>query len=130
MFAQLGARGASIMFSSGDDGVGGGECLTNDGTNRVQFQPNFPASCKLSSPCRRLACLNCCLLETSVANDDSYFAGPFVTTVGGTIRTNPEVAVDFSGGGFSNYFAQPSYQSTAVSTFLAGLGDQFQGLFK
>jgi tripeptidyl-peptidase I len=53
-----------------------------------------------------------------------------VTTVGGTIRTNPEVAVSFSGGGFSNYFAQPSYQSEAVSTFLSGLGNQFQGLFK
>ena len=48
-FAQLGARGASIMFSSGDDGVGGGDCMTNDGTNRTQFQPAFPASCAYSS---------------------------------------------------------------------------------
>ena len=53
-----------------------------------------------------------------------------MTTVGGTVRVDPEVAVDFSGGGFSNYFAQPSYQSEAVSTFLAGLGNQFSGLFK
>lgn len=44
-FAQLGARGASIMFSSGDDGVGGGDCLSNDGTNTTKFLPNFPASC-------------------------------------------------------------------------------------
>ena len=45
LFAQLGARGSSIMFSSGDDGVGEGNCLTNDGTNTKRFQPNFPASC-------------------------------------------------------------------------------------
>ncbi|KAH9893535.1 peptidase S8/S53 domain-containing protein [Cubamyces lactineus] len=99
LFAQLGARGSSIMFSSGDDGVGGGDCLTNDGTNTKRFQPNFPASC------------------------------PFVTTVGGTIHINPEVAVAFSGGGFSNYFAQPSYQATAVSTFLQKLGHTNAGLF-
>ena len=45
LFAQLGARGSSIMFSSGDDGVGGGNCVTNDGKNTKRFQPNFPASC-------------------------------------------------------------------------------------
>ena len=42
LFAQLGARGSSIMFSSGDDGVGGGDCLSNDGTNTKKFIPNFP----------------------------------------------------------------------------------------
>ncbi|KAI0796218.1 peptidase S8/S53 domain-containing protein [Abortiporus biennis] len=99
LFAQLGVRGSSIMFSSGDDGVGAGDCLTNDGKNTKHFQPNFPASC------------------------------PFVTTVGGTIRVNPEVAVSFSGGGFSNYFARPSYQSTAVSTFLTKLGTTNAGQF-
>ena len=45
LFAQLGARGSSIMFSSGDDGVGAGNCATNDGKNTKRFQPNFPASC-------------------------------------------------------------------------------------
>ena len=45
---------------------------------------------------------------------------PFVTTVGGTTSVSPERAVDFSGGGFSNYFAQPSYQSTAVKNWIAG----------
>ncbi|KAK7033671.1 hypothetical protein VNI00_012671 [Paramarasmius palmivorus] len=99
LFMQLGARGRSILFSSGDFGVGGGDCLTNDGTNTVQFQPAFPASC------------------------------PFVTAVGGTTRVNPEVAVSFSGGGFSNYFAQPSYQSTAVNGFLGALGATNSGLF-
>ncbi|KAF7309456.1 Subtilisin-like protein [Mycena indigotica] len=99
LFAQLGARGASIMFSSGDEGVGAGSCRTNDGTNKVLFQPAFPASC------------------------------PFVTAVGGTTRVNPEVGISFSGGGFSRYFSQPSYQTTAVSTFLTGLGTKFAGLY-
>ncbi|KIK61996.1 hypothetical protein GYMLUDRAFT_42425 [Collybiopsis luxurians FD-317 M1] len=100
-FATLGARGATLMFSSGDAGVGGGNCETNDGTNRVQFQPAFPASC------------------------------PFVTAVGGTTGISPEVAVtDFpSGGGFSNLFARPSYQATAVSTFLTANGNKNAGLF-
>lgn len=43
-FAQLGARGTTVLFSSGDFGVGGGDCRTNDGTNKVLFQPAFPAS--------------------------------------------------------------------------------------
>lgn len=60
----------------------------------------------------------------------SAFAGPFVTTVGGTTQVNPEVAVDFSGGGFSNVFAQPSYQTAAVASFLKGFGTQDKGLFK
>jgi tripeptidyl-peptidase-1 len=40
-----------------------------------------------------------------------------VTAVGGTYKV-PEVAISFSGGGFSNYFAQPSYQSAAVANYL------------
>jgi hypothetical protein len=50
MFAQLGARGSSIMFSSGDFGVGAADCKTNDGTNRTVFQPSFPASCECLVP--------------------------------------------------------------------------------
>jgi tripeptidyl-peptidase-1 len=42
-FALLGLRGVSVLFASGDDGVGKGGCVTNDGS--VQFIPHFPASC-------------------------------------------------------------------------------------
>ncbi|KAJ3789832.1 peptidase S8/S53 domain-containing protein [Lentinula aff. detonsa] len=101
LFATLGARGASVMFSSGDAGVGGGSCLTNDGTNKVIFQPAFPASC------------------------------PFVTAVGATTGIAPEVAVNEfpSGGGFSRLFPQPSYQTSAVSAYLAKIGSTNAGLF-
>lgn len=48
LYAQLGVRGSSVLFSSGDYGVGGGDCKTNDGKNVTLFQPIFPASCKPS----------------------------------------------------------------------------------
>lgn len=44
MFAQLGTRGVSILFSSGDTGVGSA-CQTNDGKNTTRFLPIFPAAC-------------------------------------------------------------------------------------
>ncbi|KAI9443995.1 tripeptidyl peptidase A [Lactarius indigo] len=105
-FAQLGARGVSLLFSSGDGGVGDGDpdpatqtCFTNDGKNQTKFIPGFPASC------------------------------PFVTAVGGTVHI-PEVAVDFSGGGFSNYFTRPIWQEVAVGKFLASLPKgTYAGLF-
>ena len=45
LFAQLGARGASVILASGDDAVGREDCRVNDGSGRVQFLPTFPASC-------------------------------------------------------------------------------------
>ena len=44
LFAQLGARGVSVIFASGDTGVGSA-CETNDGKNTTRFLPIFPASC-------------------------------------------------------------------------------------
>ncbi|KAK0107192.1 polynucleotide 3'-phosphatase [Cadophora gregata] len=44
MFAQLGARGKTVVFASGDSGVGS-FCLTNDGSNRTTFNSQFPSSC-------------------------------------------------------------------------------------
>ncbi|GAB7356686.1 hypothetical protein MBLNU459_g7397t1 [Dothideomycetes sp. NU459] len=44
MFGQLGARGVSILFSSGDTGVASA-CQTNDGKNTTRFLPIFPAAC-------------------------------------------------------------------------------------
>ncbi|OOF91438.1 hypothetical protein ASPCADRAFT_155183 [Aspergillus carbonarius ITEM 5010] len=98
LYAQLGSRGVSVLVSSGDSGVGAA-CMTNDGTNRSHFPPQFPASC------------------------------PWVTSVGATSKTTPEEAVYFSSGGFSDYWARPSYQDTAVKSYLASLGSKFSGLF-
>ena len=98
LFAQLGARGVSVVFSSGDTGVGSA-CQTNDGKNITRFLPTFPASC------------------------------PFVTSVGGTTRIEPEEAAFFSSGGFSDRFPRPAYQDEAVTRYLGILGDQWKGLY-
>lgn len=48
-----------------------------------------------------------------------HFRNHSVTSVGGTHSLAPELAAPFSSGGFSNLFPQPSYQSAAVSAYLA-----------
>lgn len=98
MIGQLGTRGVSVLFSSGDTGVGSA-CQTNDGQNTTRFNPIFPASC------------------------------PYVTSVGGTSRVDPEEAISFSSGGFSEIWNRPAYQDTAVSSYLSKLGDQWKGLY-
>ena len=105
-FAQLGARGVTVLVASGDYGVGhSGPCVSNDGANSPRFLPSFPSSC------------------------------PYVTTIGATRDLLPEiVAVDgkndfVTGGGFSNYFSRPSYQDQAVSSYVKGLGNTYEGLY-
>ncbi|RPD69202.1 family S53 protease [Lentinus tigrinus ALCF2SS1-7] len=97
-YAQLGARGTSVLFASGDTGVYGFEF---EGTcNTTVFEPTFPSGC------------------------------PFLTSVGGTTGFDgPEVAADFSSGGFSNIFPQPDYQRTAVQNYLNTIGTLNAGLF-
>ncbi|KAH9920683.1 peptidase S8/S53 domain-containing protein [Fomitopsis serialis] len=93
-YAQLGARGVSILFATGDGGVSGtqsSECTT--------FVVPFPDGC------------------------------PYMTNVGSTTGYAPEIGAYFSAGGFSNYWARPSYQADAVDAYLAGLGDTYAGLY-
>lgn len=54
---------------------------------------------------------------------------PFLTSVGATTGISPEVAASFSAGGFSNVFSRPSFQSSAVSTYLTALGSTNSGRF-
>eukprot|EP01038_Epipyxis_sp_PR26KG_P009117 gene9117-12298_t len=80
-FIEAGLRGITIIFASGDSGVGSafGSCTT--------FTPQFPSD------------------------------SPYVTAVGATTNFSPEVAAGLSSGGFSNRWAQPSWQANAVSTY-------------
>ncbi|EAW13455.1 S53 family peptidase [Aspergillus clavatus NRRL 1] len=98
LYAQLGSRGVSVIFSSGDSGVGAA-CQTNDGHNTTHFPPQFPAAC------------------------------PWVTSVGGTTNTQPEEAVYFSSGGFSDLWPRPGYQEVAVRGYLKKLGGTYRGLY-
>lgn len=95
---KLGLQGVSLVFASGDAGVGSSEgCIEPEvAGGGLIFAPNFPSSC------------------------------PFVTSVGGTVLppganvlTDSETAVTRfpSGGGFSNVFAIPSYQTSFVSNY-------------
>ncbi|KAL8191487.1 UNVERIFIED_CONTAM: polynucleotide 3'-phosphatase [Gekko kuhli] len=89
-FMKAAARGISILFASGDSGAG---CRKVSGGKHV-FRPSFPAS------------------------------SPYVTTVGGTSFQHPflvsaEVVDYISGGGFSNVFPMPGYQTAAVKQFLS-----------
>ena len=103
LLAQLGARGVSVFFGSGDEGIGlNGDCVSNDSKNTTMFLPQYPSSC------------------------------PYVTSVGATHHFEPEVAsLSFSsGGGFSNYFPRPTYQDQAVSTYLKKyIGSDYAGLY-
>lgn len=107
-FAQLGARGVTLFFSSGDGGVGDdGLCYSNADNTTYQFLPNFPADC------------------------------PYVTVVGATAGYPESAAwrrvssggIFTSGAGFSNYFDQPKYQAEAVSSYVAGLDGLYDGLY-
>ena len=44
-YAQLGARGTSILFSSGDGGVSGSQA--SDACDGSEFIPTFPSGCPL-----------------------------------------------------------------------------------
>ncbi|KAI9455777.1 subtilisin-like protein [Lactarius psammicola] len=105
LFAQLGARGVSILFASGDHGVGEGDCMVKDSSGEIytEFLPTFPATC------------------------------PYVTSVGGTTggmtEDSSEVAAHISGGGFSTYFPREPYQTRSVRTFLQNLGDTYEDLY-
>ncbi|CAH7671921.1 peptidase S8/S53 domain-containing protein [Phakopsora pachyrhizi] len=107
-FAQLGLRGVSVIFASGDNGVGYDDaCYTNDSLRKKTFLPTFPATC------------------------------PYVTSVGATENFSPEVAVSkggpggfCSGGGFSNYFQMKAWQSNDVNNYFKFFGNlTYAGLY-
>ena len=91
-FQALGARGVSVLFASGDQGVYG---RTGPGIFKNKpFHPDFPAG----SP-----------YITAVGGTD------FATRS----QIGDEKAWSAGGGGFSNEFAIPSYQADAVAAFKA-----------
>ncbi|RDX41880.1 family S53 protease [Lentinus brumalis] len=96
-YAQLGARGTTVLFCSGDNGVY--SFSFNSSCSATEFGPTFPSGC------------------------------PFLTSVGGTQGVNPEVAAAFSSGGFSNIFARPSYQESAVQQYFNEIGSTNAGLY-
>ncbi|KAJ7333462.1 subtilisin-like protein [Mycena albidolilacea] len=56
-------------------------------------------------------------------------ACPWVTAIGSTEGFAPEKATNFTGGGFSNFFPTPYYQTAAVDGFLDTIPGDFAGIF-
>lgn len=77
----------------------GYSCQSNDGKKKSKFLPVFPASC------------------------------PYVTAVGGVESNNPERAVSFSSGGFSEYWEAPSWQRKDIKKYLDNNGKEFVKYF-
>ncbi|KAE9384500.1 subtilisin-like protein [Gymnopus androsaceus JB14] len=100
-YMALGARGVSAVFAIGRCQLGGvrGAHEAASVCEVNTFMPGFPASC------------------------------PFVTAVGATQGFGPEKAINFTGGGFSNFFPAPSYQTAAVASFLKTIPSNFAGTF-
>jgi len=102
-YAKFGLMGVTMIYSSGDNGVAGyaGACLNSNNSivasNGTGFSPSFPSTC------------------------------PYVTSVGAT-QINPGATVwddesacstvIQSGGGFSNMFAVPRWQESAVRHYM------------
>lgn len=96
-YMKVGARGVSLFFASGDDGVGPNQA---DGHCSNGFQPEFPASCPY---------------VTTVGGTQRSSSGEIAAKIG--------IQGGSSGGGFSNYFPSPAYQANDVKPYLVELGD-------
>lgn len=97
-FQKAGVRGISLLFASGDSGVGG--------------------AVKCSDQCEAAAQGTKCLQSMWPA------ASPYVTAVGGTTGAGaPEKAASLSSGGFSYRWETPEWQRDAVAAFLNNTDD-------
>lgn len=98
-FMQVGARGISLIFSSGDGGVAG----SDESTACHRFVPTFPSTCPY---------------VTSVGSTEGIIKTGAPISAGGFsdfFNRTPE------GGA--------SYQDTDVSAYVRALGDDYAGLF-
>jgi len=113
-FQKIAGRGLTVLVASGDSGANG---RTDPDCSLPYLKPDFPAASpwitsvgatQLDSP-------------TPLANGPPVCNGQGYTCAGG----GNEVAVTYvdasfaSGGGFSNYSAMPTWQTSAVKAYLA-----------
>jgi len=123
---KLTSLGVTIMVSSGDDGVAGDYCNYCNKKYAYTFT-NCPCLANSGSAKSSWKGSNS---WTGTGYWPSYPAtSPYVTAVGATMGPETggaEIAcqsqkggVITSGGGFSSYYAQPSWQTTAVNTYFS-----------
>lgn len=111
-YMQLGARGVSVLYASGDGGVSGSQDETC-----TWFVPTFPSGKAMYPP-----------PWYHIFNPSEHISlvCPFVTSVGSTSGIS-ETAAPFTSGGFSNIFNTPSFQSDAVNAYITSLGSSYYG---
>lgn len=97
MMAQVGARGVTLLFSSGDNGPNGDQ---PSGDHKAPFEPEFPASCPWVTA----------VGGTTNLADETAATKSTISIVG-------RLGYTASGGGFSNLFGLPGYQATAVDNY-------------
>ena len=101
MFGLLAARGVSVLGGSGDGGATGSlNSSCQTHGGKPAAMAVFPATC------------------------------PWVTAVGSvTNGDEPPQGSEFSGGGFSQYFAREAWQDSAVKTYVEALDGRMSGKY-
>ncbi|KAI5480340.1 hypothetical protein MNV49_000915 [Pseudohyphozyma bogoriensis] len=131
-YAKLGLLGTTFVFAAGDSGVAGtgdygAQCydsatgeLSDDGTI---FGPSFPSTCPyvLSVGATQTNTVSSSSSSSSLLGSLTSAVTSTISSLTGTSTvTLTESAcstVIYSGGGFSNVFAMPSYQKTAIANY-------------
>jgi tripeptidyl-peptidase I len=115
-YLKLGMQGVTVVFSSGDSGVGSNDGCIVAGTDTTGFNATTSA-------------------DGTIFNPDFGATCPWVTSVGSTflpkgasVTADAEISTTRfpSGGGFSNFFPIPDYQSDAVKEYLENHQDPHQ----
>lgn len=122
---QLGLMGVTVLWSTGDSGVAsiGGQCLDSSydlgtGADYTTFSPSFPATCPyvtgVGATQINASSVTLSVIDTRASADLTHHTHlqPRMESAGYV----PEKLS--SGGGFSNVFALPSYQQSAVQGYL------------
>jgi tripeptidyl-peptidase-1 len=107
-YLKLGMQGVTVVFSSGDSGVGSNDGCIVSGTDGTGFNAT-------ATP------------DGTIFNPDFGATCPWITSVGSTflpkgssVTADAEISTTRfpSGGGFSNFFPIPDYQADAVNDYL------------
>merc|ERR1712137_1056938 len=117
-FQKIGMTGISLLCAAGDAGAASKENLDCDPHYNPPIQPNFPASSPYITTVGGTMLQNGGTALTS--NPPPFCTEPGITCAGGGVEVVSSVpqALITTGGGFSNIFDQPSYQTAAVNSWL------------
>jgi tripeptidyl-peptidase I len=97
---KLGVRGVSVLVSSGDDGVAGAKARRSTGL--CDYNPQWPATSPYVTTVGATEGPEVNKKEVACSANNSAYGGTFIT----------------SGGGFSETFSSPKYQTESVAQFL------------